>query len=38
LEDRLRPERIGRELLGGQPVLMVSCVLGHTMVLTVGGL
>jgi len=37
-EDRLMPEGISRELFGGQPVLMVSCGLGHTMVLAVGGL
>ena len=38
LKERLRPERIGRELFGGRPVLMVACGLGHTMVLTVGSL
>jgi len=38
LEDRLRPERIGRELFGGRPVLMLACGMEHTMVLTVGGL
>ena len=38
LEDRLRPERISRELFGGRPVLMVACGMEHTMVLTVGGL
>mmetsp|Transcript_53271 Transcript_53271/g.86260 ORF Transcript_53271/g.86260 Transcript_53271/m.86260 type:complete len:174 (-) Transcript_53271:119-640(-) len=38
LEDRMRPERIGRELFGGRPVLMVACGMEHTMVLTVGGL
>ena len=38
LKDRLRPERISRELLGGQLAVMVACGVGHTMVLTVGGL
>jgi len=36
LGERLRPERIGRELFGGQPVVMVACGMGHTMMLTVG--
>ena len=35
---RLRPEWIGRELLGGWPVIMVACGAQHTLVLTVGGL
>mmetsp|Transcript_53269 Transcript_53269/g.86256 ORF Transcript_53269/g.86256 Transcript_53269/m.86256 type:complete len:168 (+) Transcript_53269:293-796(+) len=38
LGERLRPEQIGRELFGGQPVVMVACGMGHTMMLTVGDL
>jgi len=38
VQDRLRPERIGRELLGGWTVIMVACGVQHTLVLTVGGL
>jgi len=30
VQDMLRRERIGRELLGGWPVMMVSCGLGDT--------
>jgi len=38
VQERLRPEQIGRELPGGWSVLMLACGSWHTLVLTMGGL
>ena len=37
LEPRQRPERLGREMFGGSPAVMVACGCAHTLVLTAAG-
>jgi len=34
---RQRPERLGREMFGGSPAVMVACGNNHTLVLTIAG-
>ena len=37
-EPRQRPERLGREMFGGLPAVMVACGCNYTLVLTTAGL